>query len=618
MSRWQRFGAALEPEQLDLIGTEDVVSALIDRSMLQEALDQGETLLADQLVVLDRADRAYKAAAPALLDGTDVSLFKDDEPPTHWWWHIEELVLGQASNLLLNVPQAAESKGVHPHTIRSAIKAGALPARRLARGFLVQRRDLERWQPRRVGRPKGIRVPTGDALLDSFNAANTSGDFERAGVIARAIERDPATTRRRLALALDAYNHGDADLALGWTEQALSGALPGRSRQTALLVKGRALLVLGRARDARQVLESALTLGHIDPLVGSALADAYLALGKSRRAVEVMRVARDQAPDVPDMAYLLARVEWHDNQVWASLEHVIEFRAARPQDEEGILLHAALLGLIGDRTSDVTCYRRVIELIGELRTKGGDALASLGTAEARLGHTSKAIAALRHLRREHGDEEAHLHGVSQIAIAIVASLPVDHSRRTEILGTVELLVGSDAFTMAARALPHATAGDVEGTCSALGVPLADAETLSPEGQMMVAMALIESDRAPEAAHLLRFVAMTAEDPDVIHMAVKGALRAEDIETVRQGLQRLSQREDLPGQVARTALALFEQGERAGAQAMMLSVAATFEPTDLVPQMAGQNMSLRAADSPWEGLHRTSSPKVDDLLRAALN
>ena len=123
-------------DAIDVLGTEDVVAALLDRSLIQDELDAGRLLGPfSELVQLDAADRAFKASAPALVDRTDISLFKDDEPVSHWWWHIEQLVLEKASSALLSVPEAAAIKGVHPHTVRAAVRASLCPRVRLPAAF---------------------------------------------------------------------------------------------------------------------------------------------------------------------------------------------------------------------------------------------------------------------------------------------------------------------------------------------------------------------------------------------------------------------------------------------------------------------------------------------------
>jgi excisionase family DNA binding protein len=46
---------------------------------------------------------------------------------------------------MLTVPEAAAAKGVHPHSVRRAIKAQRLKALRKGNYWLIDRADLERW-----------------------------------------------------------------------------------------------------------------------------------------------------------------------------------------------------------------------------------------------------------------------------------------------------------------------------------------------------------------------------------------------------------------------------------------------------------------------------------------
>ncbi|HLI25687.1 MAG TPA: helix-turn-helix domain-containing protein [Chloroflexota bacterium] len=57
---------------------------------------------------------------------------------------------------LLGVLDAAIAKGVHQETVRRAIRAGRLPARRIDRNFVIRPADLQAWQPhyeKTPGRP---------------------------------------------------------------------------------------------------------------------------------------------------------------------------------------------------------------------------------------------------------------------------------------------------------------------------------------------------------------------------------------------------------------------------------------------------------------------------------
>ncbi len=624
LDRLRRFTEALQPHLLDLIGTEDVVSALIDRSLVQDEMERGAEASPDDLVALDRIDRAFRAAAPTLLDRTDVALFKDDEPVTHWWWHIEQLVLGRASDLLLDVPKAAAAKGVHPHTIRAAIKNGHLPARRLARGFLVHRRDLERWQPRSVGRPRGTRQPEADTLLESFDDARAANDSRRAAQIAEAFARGPSTPRRHVALARHAFDNGDYEGALAAAREALGEELSSRERATARLIEGISLLGLGRPGEAKTALESVEEPAPSDArstdlagLVAAALAEAHLALGHRHRAVELARTAAERAPGVPELTYLLARMEWHADLAWDALEHVVAYRALRPDDDAGRLLHAAVAGLLGDRTGDEHWHRRVIEIVGPLAETSADAMQSIGLAWTRLGRTSDAERVLQHLVGRSGDDEAATHGARQVADAIAISVARRHpDGATATIDRVEALVGRSAATGAARARIAASTGDVEATCAGLGITLDQVGTAGPEACQLVAIALINGGRGSEALLWLRRAAEGSEDPEIVAVAISGALACQDPETAKLGLERLATREDVSGRQAETALELLPNGESTGRAPESLASPAP----GLAPVAAWAEADARgraAPDSPWEGIHPRVSRILEDLARSLL-
>lgn len=55
---------------------------------------------------------------------------------------------------LLTVPEVAERRKAHPHTVRAAIRAGELAAKRIGRQYVVRDIHADAWTPRPVGRPK--------------------------------------------------------------------------------------------------------------------------------------------------------------------------------------------------------------------------------------------------------------------------------------------------------------------------------------------------------------------------------------------------------------------------------------------------------------------------------
>lgn len=171
LEAWQRFVAILEdPTARSLIGTAEAVDGLLARSNLQRAVEADAHL---DLGELARSDNQYRDLAPRLLESTRIQLYGADQPVTDWWWRVAELAGEAMPGTLINVADAAAEKRVHPHTVRSAINSGELPARRLGRAFLIQRSDFARWQPRPVGRPVTGPRREADELLAAFNAANT-------------------------------------------------------------------------------------------------------------------------------------------------------------------------------------------------------------------------------------------------------------------------------------------------------------------------------------------------------------------------------------------------------------------------------------------------------------
>ena len=616
LERWARFGEVIGSDGVKSIGTEDVVAALLDRSLLQNELDTGSALPVEELVRVDRADRRYRSAAATLLDQTDVALFKDNEASTHWWWHIEELVLGRASEMLLDVPHAAQLKGVHPHTIRLAIKNGLLPARRLARGFLVHRRDLERWRPRRVGRPKGSSRTPADSLLDGFNEANCRGEFVRARDIAQAIELEPTTPRRKLAVALSKFNEADYDAAIHWARLALDGELPGHSKQTALLVEGRALLANGMARNARSVLLRAEGLGHVDALVSAALADACLGLNRPSRAVELAKKATEQAPDVVAFKLVLARMEWHADDVGACLEHVMEFRVREPEHEEAALLFAAAMGILGDRTGDRAFHERALGAIEQWRTSSPDAAQAHGVALARLGRTSQAIRELRAMCSKGSTDVPWLRSARHVGHAIVETGWPDVERLRSLERRVTSLVGDDEYLRRARAFALAADGAVDEVLETLGVSLGEAAGSQLSDAQIVLLALVQAQRLTETgAFVERILGETAE-PTALHQAIGAALAVGDVETAKRGLKAMELQEDLAGQMATIALRLLDVGVRHGRQQALLALAISDDMSDgaAITHPGSNPSNVPARESSWEGSHAWTTPVVDDLIR----
>lgn len=625
IDRWQRFADALSHDDVfDVLGTEDVVSALIDRSLLEREIERlpsdGYTDFPEQLL---RSDHAFRAAAPLILEKTDIALFKDDEPATDWWWRVEELVLGEGGERLLNVPEAAALKSVHPHTIRAAIKDGALPARRLARGFLVRRRDLERWQPKRVGRPTRPREAGADALLEAFNDANTAHDFGRAHELASAIARDPSTPRRQLAIALDAYNSQEYAEAESWSSKALESELPARSRQVALLVLGRSLLNRDQARKAIRCLRQAVDGGWIDALVRASLADGYLAIGQAAKAVQEAAAAAEMAPDVPEMKYLQARMEWHADRPWPALRHVIQYRVARPEDIDGMLLHGSLLGFLADRTGESSLYAEALE-IAELANASPtiDTLRLRGQTLCRLGkwrralEDAKQIIALAVEDRDIAGHAVH-HIVSDALAAARQKGPTQLWAATRMAAG---LVGDSDDIRRHRAIALAGKGNIEGTLKALRATLETIDAADPDERAIAAIAFAVAEQPRRALELVADIADQAgADPSALLLAAQAAVATEQFGRAKHYLSILGEQPGIVGEIAATALELVDASDKSGRLNTTFAALAAQYAAATVPDAGTLNLATGSpTETGWEGRHPMSTSALDRVASAMLH
>ena len=83
LERWANFVAVLHGKTIaSALGTEDIVAALIDRSIVEDDRESGATFADADLDRLDRVDQRFRAAAPSGPNLTDLARFTDDEP-TH-------------------------------------------------------------------------------------------------------------------------------------------------------------------------------------------------------------------------------------------------------------------------------------------------------------------------------------------------------------------------------------------------------------------------------------------------------------------------------------------------------------------------------------------------------
>jgi len=452
---WQNFVGLLgDPEARSYIGTAEAVEALLARSGLQRALE-GEAEV--NLGELAEVDEQYRRQAGLLLETTRVALYGADEPVTDWWWRVGELADGAADNAFLDVAAAAQAKHVHPHTVRAAIHAQVLPARRLGRSFLIHQRDLVRWQPRSVGRPAAAARREGDELLAAFNAANTRKNWARAHEMARLLAERPNTGRRCLALALDAFNARRYEDSLSWLEKARTLGLDARARVTAAITAASALLWLDRPREALAETDGLEPPPDLEVVMAGARVDAWVSLADIAGArLEVERALR-RLPGQPEPHLFAARVEFHGGDLVRALEHIALYRDQVPDASEGLMLHGSILGKLGDALEKPAPYRQALLLFRRASAEESwRAVAKIGLTLARLGRWKVALRLGRSLL-EHGQTEA----VEEILRSSMqaAEATGDPGVLLSAANVAQRWLGANAWTGLYRALALATSGE---------------------------------------------------------------------------------------------------------------------------------------------------------------
>jgi tetratricopeptide (TPR) repeat protein len=374
-----------------------VVEALLARSALQRAIEEGASIDAAEL---RQADEQHRRTAATLLETTRVVLYGADQPVTDWWWRVAELASGRPADRLVDVTEAAQEKRVHPHTVRAAIRDLQLPARRLGRSFLILERDLARWQPRSVGRPAaGARRPD-DELLAAFNEANTRENWDRAHELAKLLAEHPSSARRCLAIALDAVNRADYEGALRWIADARERGLDSRGQATAAVAASSALLQLRRPNDAVTELQALPpAVDRTIRLAASAVRiDAFIELGDIGAARAEAQSAIEALPGEPQPNLMAARVEFHGQRPVDALQQIVMFRGRDPDDPEGLMLHGSILGQLGDELEAPNLFEHALALFRRARpTEGSRALTKIGLTVARMGRWRLALRLARSL-----------------------------------------------------------------------------------------------------------------------------------------------------------------------------------------------------------------------------
>lgn len=592
-----------------LIGTAEAVDALLARSSLQRAVEANERV---DLGDLAQLDSRYRAVARHLLESTRVQLYGSSEPVTDWWWRVAELAGEATPGALVDVASAATEKRVHPHTVRSAIRSGDLPARRLGRAFLIQRSDLARWQPRPVGRPVTGPRREADELLAAFNTANTRRNWGRANEVARLLAERPTTGRRCLAVALNAFNRGAIDDALHWVGLARQRGLDARAGATAAITASAALTRLARPQEALAELAGLTPPEDLRVSVAAARIDALLELDDLAGARQEALRAMQESPGSPEPNLLAARVEFHVGNAVRALEQIILFRDAEPDLAEGLMLHGSILGRLGDALAGKELYEQALVLFRAAQsTEGSRATTKIGLCLARLGRWRLALRIARGLAAK-GEPQG------SAAVLQAALRAAESASRRDLIAAVDLAerwLPAQPLVVLHRAFLAGTAGDWITASRLIDTVAIDQQSDPVDMQLLRATTLVAANRLHDALTMLDHMPLAGTIlepiPDLLRLALIARHdddqdELERLDELREALRALGERGGLLGLLARIWLDTEEaRGRRELATAAAAVAAANPETGTGRTDILG-----------WDVYHRLTSTPVERVATFA--
>lgn len=441
------------------------------------------------------------------------------------------------------------------------------------------------------------RLPTsGDTLVDAFNEVNLAHDFDAAHRLANKIRRQPGTPRRKLVLALDAFNQGKHALAIRWSRAALEGDLPTPSREVASIVLGRSLLATNQPAAALEALTGAGTTWTAKAARAEALMDSENHTEAIVLAEQLM--AEADGEEIPAAAFLAARVHWHADRPLQALERIGAFRSHRPADREGILLHGAILGHLGDLHSDSACHEAALRLFESIPSDSEpEVLRLIAMTAARLGRWRDALNAASHACRLAPGTD-----YDRSAAAIARDCFADIKKTNEILDAADLaedlrLLTADELK-SFRALGHALRGDFDAALASLALPDQKLELAAPEDQIRCAMAHLVRGNLQLAYPILRDNAAALSNPDGQLQLARSALAAGDPAGARAALRRVADSDGAAGRTALVALDLLKAIEDAGAVGVLARL--NLFPDPLSQRVLPPSELGPAPESVWEG------------------
>jgi transcriptional regulator with XRE-family HTH domain len=460
----------------------------------------------------------------------------------------------------------------------------------------------ERWRPSFLADPsattKGdIIEPEDDELLQAFNSANTTEDFAEAHRVAGLLADGPSSGRRCLAIALDAYNRHAYKEAVEWAARALGMDLPEISRKTADLVHARGLLALDRPREAIAELRPYETSQDLGGMLAVAFVQALLESGRPARADVAAKRAVATGIHSPELSLIWARVALSRDFPWEALAHVLRFRAYDDADLDGVLLHATVLGYLGDVGGASGAHAESYRVLKSVVPRGGCAAWRLyGVSAARTGRWRETIKAARRLRHAHQDLDRHTTDIrTLLEQALEAASQVSPDEVLAAASAAETIISDRPRWLArARARAIASKGDVDAVRFELGLRSPVVTTAIAADRVLLARALAVAGRCDEALTLLRPSMAALHAPADLFFAAETAVEAGDLGLAKDAMGRLADGKGPAAKAAAIAMHVLTSAEATEpAEALRAAVGA------LGAQGNGARAGLWVAWSPSE-------------------
>jgi Flp pilus assembly protein TadD len=180
-----------------------------------------------------------------------------------------------------------------------------------------------------------------------------------------------------------------------------------------LTALAQAYLRLGRLADAEIVLHSALARGateHAAPL----LADLLIRTGRASQARDLLHTAARRTPDQASVHQALVRVLHALGETESAAAHAAGLRRQAPSSPLGFLAEAALCVARGDLDGALTQLARA----QALDDTHPETLCALGAVLLRLGHAAEAHQAYALARRVRPEDDVAYRGYALAATAL--------------------------------------------------------------------------------------------------------------------------------------------------------------------------------------------------------